>query len=75
MLQELAVVVVKWPPYSLDLNPIEKEYLQKSYGDCKFRSYAKQKERITKAWEAVATPELLRELIKGMPARMKAIIL
>ena len=55
MLAKLAIIVITWPPYSPDLNPIEtlwkhiKEYLQRKYGLCNFRLYREQKERITEA--------------------------
>lgn len=45
LLRQLGIVVINWPPYSPDLNPIEtlwnymKEYLQRKYGECKFKSY------------------------------------
>ncbi len=80
LLESLAIVVVKWPPYSPDLNPIEtlwkhmKEYLQRKWGDCKFVSYEDQKVKIEEAWHAVVTPGLLRELIESMPKRMEAVI-
>jgi hypothetical protein len=80
LLREFAIVVVNWPPYSPDLNPIEtlwkhmKEWLQANYGNCNFKSYEEQKERITEAWQKVVTPGLLRELIESMPARMQAVI-
>lgn len=80
LLYNFAVVVVNWPPYSPDLNPIEtvwkymKNYLEDTYGDCAFGSYELQRERVIEAWEEVATPGFLIELIKGMPDRMKAVI-
>ena len=80
LLEQLAIVVVNWPPYSPDLNPIEtlwkhiKEYLQARYGDCKFKSYDEQKERIQEAWNKIVTPGLLQELIESMPDRMQAVI-
>jgi hypothetical protein len=80
LLNELAILTCKWPPYSPDLNPIEtlwkhmKEWLQYHYGDDPFKSYAEQKEKITRAWNAVVTPGLLEELIESMPARMEAVI-
>lgn len=80
LLATFAIVVIKWPPFSPDLNPIEtlwkhmKEYLQYKYGDCKFISYADQKLKITEAWKVVVTPGLLRELLESMPKRMQAVI-
>lgn len=80
LLASLAIITVNWPPYSPDLNPIEtlwkhmKEYLQKRYGDCTFKSYDEQKIRITEAWNVIVTPGLLRELIESMLDRMQAVI-
>jgi hypothetical protein len=48
--------------------------LQRKWRDCKFRSYADQKEKITEAWNIVVTPGLLRELIESMPGRIQAVI-
>ena len=80
LLVSLVVITIKWPPFSPDLNPIEtlwkhmKEYLQLHYGECKFKSYNEQKERITEAWNIIVTPGLLKELIESMPACMQAVI-
>ena len=80
LLAELAIAVVKWPPYSPDLNSIEtlwkhmKEYLQFHYGDELFKSYLDQKQKIQEAWDKVVAPGLLRDLLDGMPARMEAVI-
>jgi hypothetical protein len=52
-----------------------KIYLEKKYRDYVFKSYNTQRERIWEAWYTVATPGLLIESIKGMPDRMKAVIL
>jgi transposase len=81
MLEVLAILREKWPPFSPNLNPIEtlwkyiKIYLEKKYRDYVFKSYDIQRERIWEAWHAVVTPGLLIELIKGMPERIKAVIL
>ena len=80
LLKKLRIIIVNWPPFSPDLNPIEtlwkhiKEYLQEKYRDCPFKSYEQQKERIIEAWEIVVTLGLLRELIESMPARIEAVI-
>ena len=80
LIASLAIKGFKWPPYSPDLNPIEtvwkymKEFLQEKYGDLRFWNYEDLKQKITEAWETVVTPGLLRELIKGMPDRMQAVI-
>jgi transposase len=50
LLATLAIIVISWPPYSPDLNLIErlwkhmKEYLQFYYRECKFKSYTEQRE-------------------------------
>ena len=80
LLATLSIIVINWPPYSPDLNPIEtlwkpiKEYLQFHYGECKFKSYTEQRERLEEAWAEVVTPGLLQELIESMLARMQAVI-
>jgi DDE superfamily endonuclease len=80
LIASLAIRRFEWPPYSPDLTPIEtvwkyiKEFLQKKYGDLKFKSYDDLKAKVTEAWEAVVTPGLLKELIESMPARMQAVI-
>jgi ketohexokinase/beta-glucosidase len=80
LLRQLGIVTILWPAYSPDLNPIEtlwkymKEYLQRKYGDCKFKSYPEQRARVQEAWDEVVTPGLLIELIKSMPRRMQAVI-
>jgi hypothetical protein len=51
-----------------------KEYLQKKYGDLKFRNYIDLKQKVKEAWDTVVTPGLLQELIEGMPDRMQAVI-
>jgi hypothetical protein len=51
-----------------------KNYLQATYGERYFESYDILRGRIKEAWEVVVTPRLLRELIEGMPDRMKAVI-
>jgi len=77
---QFAVIVVNWPPYSPDLNPIEtvwkymKNYLEDKYGDCAFGSYDIQRRYVLEAWEAVATPGFLMELLESKPNRMKAVI-
>jgi ketohexokinase/beta-glucosidase len=81
MLKALVILREKWPPFSPDLNPIEtlwkymKIYLEKKYRDYVFKLYDIQRERIWEAWHAVVTPGLLIKLIKGMPERIKAVIL
>jgi hypothetical protein len=39
---------------------------KKEYGDVAFRLYNDLKAKIREAWDVVATPGLLRELIEGM---------
>jgi hypothetical protein len=79
LLANLAVITIKWPPFS-HLNPIEtlskhmKEYLQLYYGECKYKSYDEQKERITEAWNTVVTLRVLKGLIKSIIARRRAVI-
>lgn len=67
-----------WPANSLDLNPIEtlwdrmKDYIKEKYPEI-HRSYPKLRAAVAEAWNAI-TDEDIRELVKSMPARCKAVI-
>jgi transposase len=80
LIASLAIQSFKLPSYSPDLNPIKtvwkyiKEYLQKKYRDLQFRNYDELKRKVSEAWDIVVTPGLLRELIEGIPDRIKAVI-
>lgn len=67
-----------WPPNSLDLNPIQtiwdetKDYINKKYSEV-HRSYKRLREVVIQAWESIIL-ERIRELIREMPERCKAVI-
>lgn len=72
--------VVKWPPYSPDLNPIEtvwlrmKDWLEDKYGDINKPSYDQLRRWVKEAWDTAITPEFLQGLVAEMPERMAAVI-
>jgi transposase len=80
-LRELAerfVRVLKWPPYSPNLNPIEsvwnwmKHWIQDNYDD-EITGEDTIRTAVWQAWNAL--PEAyLQELIESMPARCQAVI-
>ena len=76
-LEDLAdrnITVIKWPPYSPDLNPIEncwnwmKDYLDHKWGDAKC-SLATERDRILECWEKAVTDQRLEQLLRGLPER------
>ena len=73
-------MILKWPPYSPDLNPIEtlwnimKNWIQHKYGHIDtISSYTRLRAIIIEAWEAIPD-ERIQELIETMPIRCQAII-
>lgn len=72
-LRERGFHVFTWPPYSPDLNPIErywhwmKNYLQENYPEK--MGYDRLREAVSKAWEETVIEEKLEELISSMGAR------
>ncbi len=72
--------VVKWPPYSPDLNPIEtcwnkmKDCIECHWGDINTHSYDQLRGYVAEAWKEAIAEEYLEELLVGMPERMKAVI-
>ena len=76
-LEERGIIVIYWPPYSPDLNPIErvwhimKNYLQDNYPEN--MSYDRLRDAVKDAWEKVGRFEF-ETLIKSMTARCQAVI-
>jgi transposase len=73
------IVFIYWPPYSPDLNPIEavwnwmKNYIEAKWGPNTKLSYARLRDAVKEAWDAVPV-EFLRQLIDDMPKRCQAVI-
>lgn len=78
-LQERGIPLVDWPPYSPDLNPIEKvwDWMKKSidlrYGDIDKLNYNQLRQAVREAWDAVPD-SFLEEQMALMPARCEAVI-
>jgi transposase len=76
-LRERGIVVITWPPFSPDLNPIErvwhvmKNYLQDNYPEN--MTYNRLREAVKDAWEKVGS-FTFKELIESMPERCQAVI-
>jgi transposase len=78
MFNSIRIEPIYWPPNSPDLNPIEtlwdkmKDWIQEHYPEV-HRSYKRLRNAVQEAWDAI-THERIKELIKEMPARCKAVI-
>jgi hypothetical protein len=77
-LQERGIEVISWPPFSPDLNPIERVcHIMKNYLQDKFpqevMSYDMLRDAVKEAWENVGQFEF-EALIQSMPARCQAVI-
>jgi transposase len=76
--EAIGITPIFWPANSPDLNPIEtiwddmKDYIEAKYPEV-HRSYKRLREVVHEAWESVTT-ERIRELIREMPERCKAVI-
>jgi hypothetical protein len=76
-LRERGITVIFWPPFSPDLNPIErvwhimKNYLQDNYPEN--MGYGPLRRAVKDAWDKVGEFEF-RALIESMPARCQAVI-
>jgi transposase len=76
-LRERGITVIFWPPFSPDLNPIErvwhimKNYLQDNYPDN--MSYNRLRVAVKDVWEKVGRFGF-EELINSMSARCQAVI-
>jgi len=83
-LRDCEYVVLEWPPYSPDLNPIEhawkllKDAVHRLYPDLKKITHkptaiARIKEIIANAWESI-DGHYFKKLVESMPARIQAVI-
>lgn len=78
-LQERGIKVIKWPPSSPDLNPIEscwnwmKDYLEDKYGLDDHPGYDKLRRYVLEAWNELPD-DYLKELLASMPSRCQAVI-
>ena len=78
-LQERGIRLVEWPPYSPDLNPIEKvwdwmkKHIDLRYGDIDKLSYDQLCAAVREAWDAVPD-SFLDEQIAMMGERCEAVI-
>jgi len=76
---ERGIIMLEWPPFSPDLNPIEnlwnwmKDYLERTYGTSLHVSYDELRRRVQEAWEAIPNEILMAE-VESMPRRMQAVI-
>ena len=76
-LRERGIIVIFWPPFSPDLNPIErvwhimKNYLQDHYPEN--MGYDQLRAAVKDAWDKVGSFEF-QELINSMKARCQAVI-
>ena len=76
-LTERGITVIYWPPFSPDLNPIERVwYIMKNYLQDNFEenmSYDRLRVAVKEAWEKVGEAEL-EALINSMKERCQAVI-
>jgi transposase len=78
-LQERGINTMTWPPFPLDLNPIEtvwnwmKDYIQHKYRALDNLTYDILRTIVKEAWEAITT-EQLYELIESKQQRCKDVI-
>lgn len=77
-LSERGIRVIKWPPFSPDLNPIEtvwnamKDWIQENYTEK--LSYDQLRGAVMAAWDQISE-QFLDDLVNLMPARCEAVIL
>ena len=81
-LSERNIVPLEWPPFSLDINPIEhvwnmmKNYIQYKYPDVIERGRRTEEETriiVREAWDRAVNEDDLRNLVDSMPQRIKAV--
>ena len=84
-LRDRGIVVMEWPAFSPDLNPIEhvwnkmKNWMEREYPDNPLETqgnaqYDRLREQVTAAWEAIGR-DYLRELVDSMPIRCIDVIM
>ena len=76
-LTERGIIVIEWPPFSPDLNPIEtvwnlmKDYIADNYPEK--LTYDRLRNAVRDAWDSISE-EYLRDLINDMGIRCQAVI-
>lgn len=75
-LEENGVTLAQWPPYSPDINPIEKIWALMKSDISKHRPKTMQelREQIEAGWERVVTPEMCARLFAALPQRVRNVI-
>lgn len=73
--EENAIKLLKTPPQSPDLNPIEHlwHYIKMKLNDKRFRNKEQLKKAIIKEWDQIGD-EVTRNLVESMPRRLEAVI-
>ncbi|KAI1000535.1 hypothetical protein K3495_g7657 [Podosphaera aphanis] len=81
-LSERQITPIEWPPYSLDLNPIEnvwnmmKNYIQFKYpdlGEGRQRSQDELRDMVKESWDWAVDENDLERLIESMPHRVRSV--
>lgn len=78
-LEQRGIRVLKWPPYSPDLNPIEscwnwmKDWIQEHHGLEENPGYNRLREYVLEAWNELPD-SYLQDLLASMPQRCQAVI-
>lgn len=77
-LQARGICVIKWPPFSPDLNPIEKVWNRmKNYIDEHFPEhmpYDELRVAVKEAWERGVSDEFLKDILATIPERCQNVI-
>ena len=74
-LEENGFKLLKTPPQSLDINPIEHlwYHLKRKLGDKRYRNKEQLKNAILAEWNQI-DPEYTRKLVESMPKRLEAVV-
>jgi len=76
-LRDRGIIIIEWPPYSPDLNPIEtvwnkmKDYIAANFPEK--MTYNQLRAAVYEVWESI-TPEFLHDLLDEMHKRCEAVI-